>query len=480
MVAASAALALHASWLPADEYEPDNQFDLSVDMPTPGQQDRDFSGGDSEDWVRFYAAKGYELYVIGRQTGTNVHLGLEVYRLNTYGGISLVASNQSAGVGTNNVEDAEAVVSIVESGYYLARFIRLNSGGGDAGTEYTIYLDYGGGLAAGSLLLSFVDGLNTNQPPPGSWVKRVFNGSTNWTEVGTNQQLAIKGLSAGYHLVSLVVAGAAGYWPAEDPFKPNQASNTNSLGYGNPRRIYVPNNDWATAAFQMTPYFAVTAVVTDAFTRERLSDAAIRFSTSTGVLAGFLHDRYPNFAIYATPWKTGSRGEFPTNLYLPAGSWDLELSKPGYVTSITVQAIGQQPPGTTNHLGAIPLSPRDANTNGIRDDWEALYFGGTTQPGLDADGDGVDNRGEYLAGTIPTNGASVLALSSVATGEVLQLEWPVIADRVYRVAAGASITGAWSTAFGPRTAAVNQAVMSYLVTNRVGAMESYRIEVLAP
>ncbi len=51
----------------------------------------------------------------------------------------------------------------------------------------------------------------------------------------------------------------------------------------------------------------------------------------------------------------------------------------------------------------------DSNTNGMPDAWEQQYFGGITgaDPQGDGDGDGVPNWEEYVADTVPTNGASV-------------------------------------------------------------------------
>jgi hypothetical protein len=58
----------------------------------------------------------------------------------------------------------------------------------------------------------------------------------------------------------------------------------------------------------------------------------------------------------------------------------------------------------------------DGDRDGMWDVWETNYFGGTnTSPTADADSDGMINRDEYVAGTVPTNAASVLKIVLSAT-----------------------------------------------------------------
>lgn len=57
----------------------------------------------------------------------------------------------------------------------------------------------------------------------------------------------------------------------------------------------------------------------------------------------------------------------------------------------------------------------DANGNGMADNWETDFFGGTNTvvgaPSADPDGDGVVNRLEFIAGSNPTNAADAFGLS---------------------------------------------------------------------
>ena len=75
-----------------------------------------------------------------------------------------------------------------------------------------------------------------------------------------------------------------------------------------------------------------------------------------------------------------------------------------------------------------------ADTDGDRlsDAWETAQFGGTgTEPGLDSDGDGVDNLGEYLSGTDPKDRANVLGLTAMATEAGMTLRFRAEAGRTY-------------------------------------------------
>jgi hypothetical protein len=60
--------------------------------------------------------------------------------------------------------------------------------------------------------------------------------------------------------------------------------------------------------------------------------------------------------------------------------------------------------------------------------WQVFYFGSTTNaaaaPTADPDHDGMSNWAEFLAGTNPTNSASVLRVTAVAReGNNLRITW---------------------------------------------------------
>ena len=77
--------------------------------------------------------------------------------------------------------------------------------------------------------------------------------------------------------------------------------------------------------------------------------------------------------------------------------------------------------------------PPDADANSLPDAWETAY--GVSDPNADDDGDGQANLQEYLAGTNPTNAASVLQITDwlrLTNGHV-SLAWPSVGGTRYRV-----------------------------------------------
>ena len=73
------------------------------------------------------------------------------------------------------------------------------------------------------------------------------------------------------------------------------------------------------------------------------------------------------------------------------------------------------------------------------DAWEVKYFGGTDVPGgaasEDWDEDGSCNLYEYMAGTNPTDEASVLAISSIVNGmdSTIIIRWRSVSNRTYSI-----------------------------------------------
>lgn len=76
------------------------------------------------------------------------------------------------------------------------------------------------------------------------------------------------------------------------------------------------------------------------------------------------------------------------------------------------------------------------DSNSIPDEWEQQVFGNLTNSATgDNDGDGLDNFGEWVAGTHPTNGTSVFRFTNVVqnVGVGMVLRWSSESNRYYTV-----------------------------------------------
>lgn len=144
---------------------------------------------------------------------------------------------------------------------------------------------------------------------------------------------------------------------------------------------------------------------------------------------------------------------------------------PVVVTDI-YRKVGGLYPGTTHSLrlaykladGRVsPLSDAvtattwgaDNNFDGLPDDWQRTYFGENEANWgmalVDSDGDGVNNRTEFLAGTNPQNSASVLRLTIGQTPQGWQVNWDAMPGLVYRLQVSTDFHD-WSNVGGYRFA----------------------------
>jgi GH25 family lysozyme M1 (1,4-beta-N-acetylmuramidase) len=88
----------------------------------------------------------------------------------------------------------------------------------------------------------------------------------------------------------------------------------------------------------------------------------------------------------------------------------------------------------------------DIDGNGLPDAWELQYFGHIgVDLDADADGDGVSNFREYLAGTNPTNAASVFRILGVArNGKDIRVDWTTVGGHSYIVQSTTDINGTFA------------------------------------
>lgn len=131
-----------------------------------------------------------------------------------------------------------------------------------------------------------------------------------------------------------------------------------------------------------------------------------------------------NFPVIVTD-PDHDPGVSVTNKVKPSGatfvnsnfSWTATTAFLNTTNLVTFVANDNQ--GTTNSVVTNSMSivvPFDWNVNGISDAWEWNNFTNlTTSSSGDRDGDGIDNYGEYLAGTQPTNASSKFRMTACQT-----------------------------------------------------------------
>ena len=111
----------------------------------------------------------------------------------------------------------------------------------------------------------------------------------------------------------------------------------------------------------------------------------------------------------------------------------------------------------SNLCGSVTSSPAklvmDSDGDGIPDQWMQQYFGHATNQvndlswaGDDADGDGMTNLQEYLAGANPTNQSSALAQKVDLNNQQILITFATSAGHTYEVQSTTNVTGApWQT-----------------------------------
>lgn len=333
------------------------------------------------------------------------------------------------------------------------------------------------GFCAGNIVVYASDTSMAGAAPP--FAIAILD-ETNSQSFGTNHWICFSNVTSGAHAVEVICSN--GYLSRESDTVPDAVNDPDS-DYGNPRRIQVADNEPVFLNFQFDPAVTVSAVVRDAWTMERLENAAVELIINSGPSSNTVCSKYPWTAGYATNWSSGADGQFPSNTFLYATeSCDLRVTLSGYQTLTSNNIIAAAAAGDEFTLEEVFMLPVDNNTNRIADAWETLYFGAgsNVSPDADADADGVRNRDEYVAGTDPTNALDYLTLMIVFGNSEAKLIWNTVPERTYRISGTTHITtGEWVQVAGSWEATNGQPEMIWVETNLDLSWNSnYRVDVM--
>ncbi len=460
-----------------DAYEPDNSAAEASFYYGPAQTHTLHAGGDV-DWVRFYAVSNYVYEIETYHLSTNLDTVVELFQVTAGGELVSIdyVDDEGRSLGEYTGMDHPA------EGFYYLKVSAYDDGQPFQPGAYELDILIPAAGTKASLIVVGVNRATAGALPAGAYaeVTRTAYSSTKYFSGSTS--VTWDSLVPGTYTIT--VPAPANFFPREDPDTPNQVTSLTNPNYANPRQVSLVSG-WYCANFEHIPYLTVSGgVVRDAWTRDFLSGAAISFRSTTGSFAGYVADGHILFTNYSADWYSQAGGAFPGDVILAEVTWDLLISKSGYVDYQAVNAVSNVSRGASVNLGTHYLVPVDADSDAIADSWETTYFGGGIDPGDDSDLDGQDHRAEYICGTVPTNRASVLALDVFdATGsDGFQIEWPVVLGRIYSVKACAEmLTGGWDTVAGPWEATNGLTRMEWTDTGVSSRpVRFYRIGVAAP
>ncbi|MFZ4394357.1 MAG: choice-of-anchor Q domain-containing protein [Kiritimatiellia bacterium] len=450
--------------LRVDAFETDDTIDAASLCYGPAQQ-HTFHTATDVDWARFYLTSNLVYDISTTHYSTNLDTVIDLYRVKVDG--TLEAIDHVDEEGTD--EGEYTGLDFPEEGFYYARISSYAANGTNgyvgsyefcidvpsAGSTYTLIVLGINTITAGALPTNSLAGV-TGQ------TSKYFNGSTS---------VSFTGLTNGTYTVS-VPTPTNYFFPRESPSAPGQVGSLTNLSYANPRQIQI-SGSWYMSGFEMIPYLTVgTGVVRDAWTYAFVDQAALAFHATSGSITGYTAQAHVIFTSYGTNWYSQPNGLFPANVILSENNWNLRVSHAGYATNVVTNAVFGASRGSVLNMGTIYLVPLDADADGLPDTWEQTYFPGVgASPTNDADGDGLSNLAEYLAGTNPTNALDGLSVTNilVSAGGTVALAWNVSPGRGYRVDATTNLSGSyWSPTGGVWTAAYGSSSMCWTSSPTAG------------
>lgn len=134
--------------------------------------------------------------------------------------------------------------------------------------------------------------------------------------------------------------------------------------------------------------------------------------------------------------------------------------------------------------GFLKIRPAvlDYNFDGLNDVFQRTYFSlftaANAAPNADPDGDGMNNLSEYIAGTNPTNAASLLKMLALSKASAnVTVRWLSVSNKNYQVSSRTNlILGSWQNIGSTVTASGTNA--QFLDTGGTNQICFYRVQVL--
>lgn len=117
-------------------------------------------------------------------------------------------------------------------------------------------------------------------------------------------------------------------------------------------------------------------------------------------------------------------------------TFDLSLGHAGHFANfVDTNALTLEVVPDAVRILSVKANPADEDLDGLSDQWEKKFFGGTRGVFYtdDKDGDGVNNLGEQAMGSDPTDSSSLLRLTITEGRGRVVIEWPSAEDRLYTI-----------------------------------------------